>query len=150
MAESVAVKSELIRWAMDRSRVPFAELAKAFPKLDKWLAGERQPTYKQLEHFAQKTMTPLGYFFLDNPPDEPLPIPDFRTVGDACAKAVGAAISRGVGTSDTARMPNACAWYGAGRQHSGRPDDASMIAPKPNTPRRNVRAASAPSLCHNP
>src|SRR4051812_46434445 len=82
MAESVAVKSELIRWAIDRSRVPFGELAKAFPKLDKWLAGERQPTYKQLEHFAQKTMTPLGYFFLDNPPDEPLPIPDFRTVGD--------------------------------------------------------------------
>ena len=73
-----------------------------------------------------------------------------RGHASACAKAVGAAISRGVGTSGTARIPNAYAWYGAGRQHSGRPDGARMIAPKPNTPRRNVRAASAPSLCHNP
>jgi hypothetical protein len=73
-----------------------------------------------------------------------------RGHGSVCAKAVGAAISRGVGTSGTAKTPSACVWYGAGRQHSGRPDDARMIAPKLNTPRPNVRAASVPSLCHNP
>jgi hypothetical protein len=72
-----------------------------------------------------------------------------RGHASACAKAVGAAISRGVGTSGTAKTPSACAWCGAGRQHSARPDGAKMMPLKPNMPRRNVRAASAPSLCHN-
>ncbi len=82
MAETVFVKPELIRWAIDRSRLPAQDLAEKFPKLTEWERGERRPTYKQLEDFANKTMTPLGYLFLDSPPDEKLSIPDFRTVGD--------------------------------------------------------------------
>jgi Zn-dependent peptidase ImmA (M78 family) len=82
MAEAVSVKPELIRWAIDRSRLPLDELTTAFPKLDQWLGGKHQPTYRQLEQFAHRTMTPLGYLFLDDPPDEKLAIPDFRTVGD--------------------------------------------------------------------
>ena len=81
MAETVSIKPELIRWAIERSRLPMDALTK-FPKLEAWKRGERMPTFKQLEDFAKKTMTPLGYFFLDSPPDETLPIPDFRTVGD--------------------------------------------------------------------
>jgi len=86
MAETVLVKPELIRWAIERSRLPFDDLAKAFPKLKEWQGGQKSPTAKQLEDFAKKTMTPLGYFFLDSPPDETLPIPDFRTVGDTPIK----------------------------------------------------------------
>lgn len=82
MPEIVAVKPELIRWAIERSRLPAEELKETFPKLDQWRRGERMPTFKQLERLAKKTMTPLGYFFLDKPPDETLPVPDFRTVGD--------------------------------------------------------------------
>jgi Zn-dependent peptidase ImmA (M78 family) len=82
MAEAVSVKPELISWAIERSRLPLDELTTAFPKLEQWLGGEQQPTYRQLELFAHKTMTPLGYLFLDEPPDEKLEIPDFRTVGD--------------------------------------------------------------------
>lgn len=82
MPDPVFVKPELIRWAIERSRLSSEHLSEKFPALDKWRSGERQPTIKQLESFAHKTMTPLGYLFLDAPPVEDLPIPDYRTVGD--------------------------------------------------------------------
>lgn len=82
MAETVTVKPELIRWAIDRSRLPADELVERFPKLEAWKTGEKQPTFRQLEDFAKTTMTPFGFLFLEEPPPESLPIPDFRTVGD--------------------------------------------------------------------
>lgn len=33
-----------------------------------------------MEEFAAAPYTPFGYFFLAAPPEEPLPIPDFRTL----------------------------------------------------------------------
>jgi len=82
MLETVTVKPEMIRWAIDRSQLAAEDLEAEFPKLDEWKSGEAMPTMRQLERFAQKTMTPLGYLFLGAPPDERLPIPDFRTAGD--------------------------------------------------------------------
>jgi len=79
---TVTVKPELIRWAIDRSGLAAGDLLKKFPKLDEWQSGVRQPTFRQLEQFANKTMTPFGFLFLAEPPEERLPIPDFRTVGD--------------------------------------------------------------------
>jgi len=49
-------------------------------KLAEWERGELQPTLKQLEEFAQKTHVPFGYFFLPEPPEERIPIPDLRTI----------------------------------------------------------------------
>ena len=43
---------------------------------------ERQPTFKQLEKLAKATHAPIGSFFLSKPLDEPVPIPDLRTVGN--------------------------------------------------------------------
>ena len=76
----VEVKPELLHWARERSRIEPETLAVRFPGLDAWERGERRPTLKQLEDFANATHAPIGYFFLPAPPVEHMPIPDFRTV----------------------------------------------------------------------
>jgi Zn-dependent peptidase ImmA (M78 family) len=77
----VAINPDLFRWARERARTTPDELARRFPKLAQWESRELQPTLKQLDSFAKATHAPVGYFFLPTPPEEPLPIPDFRTVG---------------------------------------------------------------------
>lgn len=77
----VAVRPELLRWARERAGLEEgASLLGRFPRLAQWEAGEAQPTLRQLEQFARAARAPIGYFFLSAPPDEPLPIPDFRTM----------------------------------------------------------------------
>lgn len=78
----VPVKPALLRWARERSGRSIDELRHRFPKFDSWERGEVLPTLKQLETFANTTRTPIGYLFLRDPPEEKLPITDFRTLGD--------------------------------------------------------------------
>ena len=78
----VAVKSDLISWARERSGLTINALVKRFPKFRDWERGEAL-TLRQLEALAKTTSTPLGYFFLPEPPEERLPIPDFRTLPGA-------------------------------------------------------------------
>jgi Zn-dependent peptidase ImmA (M78 family) len=76
----VEVKPELLQWAVERAG-DRAALERKYPKLGEWLAGESQPTFKQLEAFAKAAYVPFGFLFLPEPPEEKLPIPDLRTVG---------------------------------------------------------------------
>jgi len=78
----VEVQPALLAWARERSGVPSEEVASKFPALIEWESGRKQPTLKQLEKFASSMHAPIGYFFLAEPPEENLPIPDFRTMGD--------------------------------------------------------------------
>lgn len=82
MTFRVDVKPELLRWARERARLPVEDLIHRFPKLREWEAQEAKPTFRQLEAYAGATNAPFGYFFLPEPPQELLPIPDFRTLGD--------------------------------------------------------------------
>jgi Zn-dependent peptidase ImmA (M78 family) len=82
MSDRVHIQPKLFQWAQERSRLSEEVLREKFPKYPLWATGEEQPTVKQLEKFAARTYTPLGYFFLPDPPEERLPIPDFRTVKD--------------------------------------------------------------------
>ena len=73
----VPVNPELLRWARERADIA-QDLAAKF-KLPEWENGEIQPTLKQLEEFARAVHVPFGYLFLREPPQEAVPIPDFRT-----------------------------------------------------------------------
>lgn len=78
----VAVAPGMLAWACERAGLALDDLAGRFPRLAAWDAGKAQPTLKQLEDFAKTVHVPIGYLFLREPPDEPLPIPDFRTRAD--------------------------------------------------------------------
>lgn len=80
--ETINIQPVMFRWARERAGLDMLALNNRFPKLPLWEAGEAEPTLNQLERFAAATYAPIGYFFLPEPPIEPLPIPDFRTVGD--------------------------------------------------------------------
>jgi len=79
----VAIRPTMLRWACERAGLDIEALAHRIPQLPAWERGEKQPTFKQLEAFAKATHTPFGYLFLPEPPEEPVPIPDFRTMRDA-------------------------------------------------------------------
>ena len=76
------VKPELLRWARERAGVAQADLSAKFRKLPEWESGDIQPTLKQLETFARAVHVPFGYLFLQEPPNESLPIADFRAAVD--------------------------------------------------------------------
>ncbi len=78
----VPVNPYLLRWARERSGLAQRDLAAKFKKLPEWEDGKTQPTLKQLEAFARAVHVPVGYLFLPKPPEESVPIPDFRTIAD--------------------------------------------------------------------
>ena len=77
----VPVNPKILRWAYERSGIPYEELvARNFKKLPEWESGEAQPTLRQAEAFARKVHVPFGYLFFSEPPEEELPIRDFRVL----------------------------------------------------------------------
>ncbi len=79
---TVAASIPILQWALRRARLDELTVERRFRKWPLWLTGEAQPTLRQLEDFARMTHTPIGYFFLSEPPELELPIPDFRTLRD--------------------------------------------------------------------
>jgi Zn-dependent peptidase ImmA (M78 family) len=81
---NITLQPSVLKWARERAGLDAAALAKKLntteEKVSEW-EREGTLTYKRAEKLAEKTHTPFGYLFLDEPPEESLPISDFRTVG---------------------------------------------------------------------
>lgn len=81
------INPAMLRWARDRVGFDIEAAAKAAhvkaEQLERWEQGEDQPTFKQAQDMAQALQAPFGFFFLQQPPQEPPLLPDLRTVGGA-------------------------------------------------------------------
>lgn len=75
----ISVSHRILEWAVARSGRSISDLQRTLPKLPKWQEGEYL-TLHEVESLAKETSTPLGYFFLQDPPEDRLPIPHFRTI----------------------------------------------------------------------
>ncbi len=76
----IPINPDLLIWARERAGLDRLALARPFPKLSEWEDGALAPTLRQLENFARAVHVPVGFLFLPTPPEEVLPIPDFRTL----------------------------------------------------------------------
>ncbi len=81
MPQTLNIKPDLINWAISRAGYDHGEFFAKFPRAQSWLQEDKQPTLPQLRDFAKKTHVPFGYLFLQEPPEEKLPIPFYRTIG---------------------------------------------------------------------
>src|SRR5688572_15301211 len=83
---NVTLEPQILRWARERAGLDESALAKRLgiknvDRVREWETTGEMP-FEKAELLAEKTYTPFGYLFLKAPPEEKLPIPDFRTVGD--------------------------------------------------------------------
>jgi len=82
MSVNVTVRPKLLIWARQRASLSSNKLASRMKVPSEMVVEwERSGaiTLARLKKLAKKTHTPLGYFFLQEPLDDSLPIADFRT-----------------------------------------------------------------------
>jgi Zn-dependent peptidase ImmA (M78 family) len=74
----------IVRWARARAATSSRSIVKKLDKkkaqLAAWEHGETLPTMREAQELAQMLNIPFGYLFLSTPPEEPLPLPDFRAI----------------------------------------------------------------------
>ncbi|GHT78426.1 hypothetical protein FACS1894130_04980 [Spirochaetia bacterium] len=75
----VAISPNILNWVLDISKYTGIS-GEVLESLHQWRNDVIQPTYNQLETISKKTHIPLGYFFLQTPPNETFPLLEYRTV----------------------------------------------------------------------
>ena len=78
----IRLQPEVLRWARRRARFSITQLAGAMAvapeRVSEWeRTGVMSPV--RIETLSSKTRTPFGLLYLSHPPEDGLPIPDYRT-----------------------------------------------------------------------
>ena len=79
---TVKIEPSVLKWAVEDSQRPVADLIAKFPKLLDWLTGDACPTFKQLNDLSDALRVPFGYLFLKAPPTESVVETEFRTISN--------------------------------------------------------------------
>lgn len=82
MSVHVSITPGVLRWAVQRTGLSLDELTQRtnLHGLPAWLEGEKKPTLRQAEALASAARIPFGYLLLDEPTEDEVSVPDFRTV----------------------------------------------------------------------
>jgi len=84
---NLSLEPKVLRWARERAGLDQSALAKKVtgkpaPERVKQWEQTGVLTFAQVRKLAHATHTPEGFLYLNEPPEDRLPIPDFRTVSD--------------------------------------------------------------------
>lgn len=79
MQAKVNISAAVLHWVMRTIQLD-ALPPQIVDYLSKWVNGEKEPTFNQVEKVSNATGIPLGYFFLQQPPQESIPLMEYRTV----------------------------------------------------------------------
>lgn len=69
----------MLTWAITRAGFDMDTYLDKNPQVKTWINGEKKPTVRQLETFANKVYIPYGFLLMEKQLDEKCPIPFFRT-----------------------------------------------------------------------
>jgi Zn-dependent peptidase ImmA (M78 family) len=79
MRTEVTINPTILTWAITRAGFDMEQFLDNHPIIQKWIEEVKKPTVKQLEAFATKVHIPFGYLFMNEPLNESIPFPFFRT-----------------------------------------------------------------------
>jgi len=68
--------------AITRAWYAVTTFTEKYPGVLEWLEGRLLPTVKQLQDFSKQAYLSFGYLFLEQQPQESLPIPFYRRSGN--------------------------------------------------------------------
>lgn len=80
MAATYKVNKEILAWAIESSGNDPRFLEKKFPKIEDWLKESSQIPIGQLQELSKTLTIPFGYFFLNEIPQEEIPLANYRTI----------------------------------------------------------------------